>query len=270
VDATLYVRRVDTPVGCCPGRFAPGYKAIVVNSWTETIKGSVRRRLTARQQVLARCLLRGKPWPRWGNLRRVDPFSANFGFDRGTPIDRFYLHRFLDQNRDVITGDVLEIQSPGYTRLFGRHVRRADSVDINPAVLPTYVCDLAKSGGVIPPDRYDCFLLPNTLCVLQDIEGCLRQAVRVVKPGGTVLATTAAFVPLTPDYPDYWHLSADGWREVALRSWSGCGVEIHSHGNCLAAVAAMLGLAVEELTPAELEVDDPRYPVLVTLKCVRR
>ena len=35
----------------------------------------------------------------------------------------------------------------------------------------------------------------------------------------------------------------------------------------LAAVAALLGVAVEELTPAELDYEDRRYPVLVTLFC---
>jgi hypothetical protein len=46
-------------------------------------------------------------------------------------------------------------------------------------------------------------------------------------------------------------------------------VRVEQHGNCLAAAAAMLGLAHEELTPDELDVHDPRYPVLVTLVCRR-
>jgi hypothetical protein len=58
--------------------------------------------------VKARCLLRGYRLPRWGNLRRTTPFSSRFGFERGQPIDRFYLHRFLSAHREVITGDVLE------------------------------------------------------------------------------------------------------------------------------------------------------------------
>ncbi len=44
-------------------------------------------------------------------------------------------------------------------------------------------------------------------------------------------------------------------------------VTVESHGNCLAGVAAMLGLAREELTSAELDVAHPRYPVLVTVMC---
>jgi hypothetical protein len=88
-----------------------------------------------------------------------------------------------------------------------------------------------------------------------------------VRPGGVILATVPGFVPLTPDLEDYWHASANGWRVVAARVWPDCETAVETHGNCLAAVAAMHGIAVEELTPRELDVNDPRYPVLVTIVC---
>ncbi len=216
--------------------------------------------------VRLRCLARGLSLPRWGNLRRLEPFSRTFGMDRGTAVDRHYLDAFLTKWQPDITGDVLEIQAPGYARRHGHALGDTHSVDIMPDHHPTYVCDLAKSQGVIPSDRYDCFLLPNTLCVFEDIEGCLREALRVVKPGGVILATSACFVPMAA-VPDYWRMSPAGWRIVAERAWPGCEVEVEGHGNVLAAVAAMLGLAREELTPAELDVQDPLYPVLITLRC---
>ena len=77
----------------------------------------------------------------------------------------------------------------------------------------------------------------------------------------------AGFLPLIPDGPDYWRFSVQGWSEILTRVWPGCEVTVESHGNCLAAVAAMLGLALEELTPGELDVTDPRYPVLISLVC---
>jgi methyltransferase family protein len=216
-----------------------------------------------------RCWSRGLGVPRWGNLRRLAPFSSTWGVDRGTPIDRYYLHSFFEENRSYITGDVLEIQRPIYTTRFGSNLHTVHSVDIDPQYQPTYVCDLAKSEGIIPSGRYDCFLLPCTLSVLRDIENCLREALRVTKPGGMILAGTSGFVPLTPEseYPDYWHNSTAGWEEIARRVWPGCEVRTESYGNCLAAVATMLGLAHEELTPSELDVYDARYPVLVTLSC---
>lgn len=214
-----------------------------------------------------RCLVRGKEWPRWGNLRRVRPFSDAFGFDRGTPVDRYYLHRFLDAHRDLIRGDVLEIQTTGFAERYGRGLARVDSVDIVPAFSPTFLCDLAHSGDVLPSGAYDCFLLPNTLQHLREPEAALGHALRVLKPGGVILASSAGLLPLTSDVPDYWRLSAAGWRELAGRVWPGCEVQVESHGNCLVAVAAMLGLTVEELTPAELDVRDPRYPVLIVVRC---
>lgn len=215
---------------------------------------------------MARIITRGLPLPRWGNLRRTEPFSSHYGAERGTPIDRYYLERFLQEHRASIRGAVLEVQVSSYTMKFGQDVVRSETIDINPAFSPTYLCDLAKADG-IPANTFDCFLLPATLQGLREIESCLREALRIVRPGGVVLATTAAFVPLMADAPDYWRLSVAGWTELTARVWAGCDVTVKAYGNCLAATASMLGLSAEELSASELDVDDPRYPVVVTLAC---
>jgi hypothetical protein len=229
---------------------------------SERLKAIAGPRLT----VLGRCLLRGLPVPRWGNLRRVRPFSASYGFDRGTPIDRYYLETFLRANQTSITGRVLEVQLPSYTRRFGRSVEESHSVDINPQFGATYTCDLADAPQ-IPSDYYDCFLLPNTLQHVETLRPALRTMLRVTKPGGTILASAAGFLPLIPDGGDFWRLSAQGWGRLLADEWSGCEIDVESHGNCLAAIAAMYGLAQEELHADELDVEDPRYPVLVTIRC---
>ena len=133
------------------------------------LKSIIGPRLT----VLARCVLRGLPLPRWGNMRRVEPFSTAYGFDRGTPVDRYYLDRFLDANRALITGRVLEIQVPSYTRRFGGDVSESHTVDINPAFRATYTCDLADAPQ-IPTGYYDCFLAPNTFQHILDLHTALR------------------------------------------------------------------------------------------------
>jgi SAM-dependent methyltransferase len=217
----------------------------------------------------ARTVTRGLERPSWGNLRRVTPISATYGFERGTPVDRYYVDRFFTAHRDVIRGRVLEIQTRDHIRRYGTDVIAADTLDINPAFQPTYCCDLAHADAVLS-GSYDCFLLPNTLCFLRDLDGALREARRIVRPGGAILATVPGFVPLTPDVKDYWHASADGWRVVADRVWNDCETTIDTHGNCLAAAAAMYGITVEELTARELDVNDPRYPVLVTIACRTR
>lgn len=215
----------------------------------------------------ARCLVKGKPLPRWGNLRRTTPLSEQFGADRGTPIDRYYLHRFMERHRASITGEVLEVQLASYAKLFGQKVTRVDTFDIDPRFQPTFVCDLGDADAVLPASRYDCVLLPNTLHHLRLIAASLRQLLRVLKPGGVALASACGLVPLIPDGPDYWHLSEEGWREVTSGALAGHEVQVEAHGNCLAAVAAMMGIAVEEVTAAELDQHDRRYPVLITVFC---
>ena len=228
---------------------------------------AAKRFAGSRATVQLRCLLRGYGLPRWGNLRRTTPFSSTFGFERGTPIDRHYLHQFFDAHRDLITGNVLEVQTGSYTQRFGHHVRRADTFDIVPSFAPTFLCDFAHCESVIPSDTYNCLLLPNTLQHFRELDRCLAHAFRVVAPGGAILASSGGSLPLTGDVPDYWRLSPDGWRELLARAWPVADITVSGHGNCLAAVAAQMGLAVEELTPAELDVHDSRYPVLTTIAC---
>jgi Methyltransferase domain len=219
-----------------------------------------------RLTVLARCVLRDLPVPRWGNMRRTAPFSTTFGFDRGTPIDRYYLEHFLDSHRHSITGRVLEVQVPSYTKRFGHGVRESHTVDVNPEFRATYTCDLADAPE-IPADYYDCFLVPNTSQHLAALEPALRTMLRVVKPGGIILLSAACLLPLIPDGGDYRRTTPEGWRLILDTAWPRCDVTIDAHGNCLAAAAAMYGLAHEELSPAELDVHDRRYPVLVTIWC---
>ncbi len=209
--------------------------------------------------------MRGLPIPRWGNLRRVEPFSRTFGFERGTPIDRFYLHRFLEANRDAISGRVLEVQVPSYTQTYGHDIEVSHTVDIDPKFRATYTCDLADAPQ-IPSGGYDCFIVPNTLQHVADPGSVLRTMLRVVKPGGTVLASAAGLLPLIPDGDELWRLTPEGWRRTLAREWPGCDVEVQGHGNCLAAIAAMHGLALEELHDHELLSTDVRYPVLVTIR----
>ena len=55
----------------------------------------------------------------FGDFWRLTPVSTDWGFDRGRPVDRYYIERFLQQHAADIRGHVLEIGDDAYTRRFG-------------------------------------------------------------------------------------------------------------------------------------------------------
>ena len=59
----------------------------------------------------------------FGNLRRT-PISQDFNYDRGSPIERYYIEQFLMQQVGQIQGRVLEIGDRQYILRFGgdRHL----------------------------------------------------------------------------------------------------------------------------------------------------
>src|ERR1041384_1893415 len=55
----------------------------------------------------------------FGSLRRTTPISGEFGLDRGEPVDRYYVEKFLERHAEDIRGRVLEIGDDRYTKKFG-------------------------------------------------------------------------------------------------------------------------------------------------------
>ena len=45
----------------------------------------------------------------WLAAARTGPVSEQWGRDRGTPVDRWYIERFLDRHASDIRGHVLEV-----------------------------------------------------------------------------------------------------------------------------------------------------------------
>lgn len=202
-----------------------------------------------------------------GNLRRLKPFSQSYGWDRGTPVDRYYVDRFFERHSAQITGDVLEIDRNIYTRRYGRDLGNVHSFDIDPGSEPTFLCDLAHSENVLKSEAYDCVLLPCTLSYLREIELCLENVLRVLKPGGVILASGGGLFRLDTKDNDFWRLTPAGWRELLQRVWPDCEVVVEGEGNCLAVVASNFGLALEELRSEELDYYDPLFPVVTHIYC---
>lgn len=147
-----------------------------------------RRWLTHRPRLRRWWRRLGRP-ARLGALSRLTPVSDNWGFDRGTPIDRYYIEQFLARHGGDIRGAVLAVKDDTYTRRFARGVDRADVVDIDPAnPRATIHADLADARS-IADGSFDCVILTQTLHLIYDVEAVVRHAHRILRPGGIFLAT---------------------------------------------------------------------------------
>jgi SAM-dependent methyltransferase len=210
---------------------------------------------------------------RWGDLRRVTPVSRLFGFDRGLPIDRYYIEGFLARHAGDIRGRVLEVGDDSYIRRFGGE--RAVVRDVlhvsarNPSA--TIVGDLSRADH-IPSDTFDCFICTQTLHLIYDFRRAIETIHRILKPGGVLLATFPGITQISRDEWSeswYWSFTALSARRLFEEVFPPADVAVEAHGNVLVAVAFLHGLAAAELRPEELDHHDPDYQCLITVRAVK-
>lgn len=211
----------------------------------------------------------------FGGLRRVTPVSRLFGFERGLCIDRYYIENFLEARREDVRGRVLEVGDPAYTHRFGRdRVERSEVLHVTPGEEgATLYGRLDDPDFPLEDGALDCLILTQVFCVVPNLQQAVRTVHRILKPGGTLLASLPGLAQISRYDMDRW---GDYWRftDLAARHLFGevFGLErteIVTHGNVLAVVAYLHGLAAGELTPQELDHHDPDYPVVVTVRATK-
>lgn len=223
------------------------------------VAGRVRREIDRRRR------------PRWGNLRRHRPFSDRYGYDRGTPVDRTYVHRCYESWRADITGAVLEVRDPEFTDRYGHDVTSIDLIDVDPRnTRATIVADLTEPGAV-PGERWDCVVLPQTVHLVTDPAAAVGNAYRALRPGGVLLVTAPCLARVDPDIPDgdRWRFPPAGLRLLVEGACPGADVDLVAHGNLVSTMAFLLGLATHELRPEDLDRRDGGYPLVAGAR-VRR
>jgi GT2 family glycosyltransferase/SAM-dependent methyltransferase len=210
---------------------------------------------------------------RFGSLRRVTPISREFGFDRGLPIDRYYIEQFLSVHAVDIRNRVLEIGDDTYMRRFGgSRITKSDVLHVsegNPQA--TLVGDLTCAGH-IPSDSFDCIILTQTLHLIYDTRAALRTLYRILKPGGVLLATFPGISQLSQDRwreTWYWGFTRLSARRLFEEIFPATHVSVDVSGNVLAASAFLYGLAAGELRHQELDYRDPDYEISIMVRAVK-
>ena len=208
---------------------------------------------------------------RFGSLRRLEPISREYGFDRGQPIDRHYIETFLAAHAADVAGHVLEIKDDAYTRRFGaERVTRSDVLCLEADdTRATIVGDLVSADHV-PAATFDCAIVTQTLQLIYDVRAALATIHRILKPGGVLLATVPGMSQTSPhgDWGERW---AWGFTRVSARNlvaeaFPGGTVEVETFGNVVTAIASLHGLSTDELRPEELAHRDPEYQLSIGIR----
>jgi glycosyltransferase involved in cell wall biosynthesis/SAM-dependent methyltransferase len=243
---------------------------------------SARKRARSVLRWLKRRALRYLPktaqrqWPpeignvNFGQLSTTRPISNDFGWERGTPIDRYYIEKFLATRADDINGRVLEIGDDAYSRQFGGdRVTKQDILHVDPAnSRATLVGDLI-SPNVLPAIAFDCIVLTQTLQLIFELEQAVDRLYDALKPGGVLLLTVPGISQIDrQEWRSRWCWS---FTEISIRRlfeirFTSDALEVQAHGNVFAAIAYLTGAVLEDVDVVKLDVRDTAYPVVVTLR----
>jgi len=210
----------------------------------------------------------------FGDLARLEPISRDWGFDRGTPVDRFYIERFLDRHSSDIRGRVLEVADNAYTRRFGGdRVERSDILHPttgNPRA--TLIADLGTGDGV-PETLFDCVICTQTLQFIYDVRRAVTSLYQMLRPAGVLLITVPGISQISVEdmetTGDYWRFTNASLRKILCGNF-GDQVAVECAGNVYAATAFLQGVAVEELDGPSLATVDPQFQMMLLGRAVRQ
>jgi SAM-dependent methyltransferase len=211
---------------------------------------------------------------RFGNLRSQKPISPDWGMERGQPIDRYYIERFLSNHASDIQGRVLEIGDNTYTCKFGQE-RVTESVVLHVAEQKEHVTLIGSLTdiNVFPACSFDCFIVTQTLQTIFDVPSAVRTIHHCLKPGGVALITVPGISKVSrydmERWGYYWSFTTGSIEKLLSESFPRDHLMIEAYGNVLTSIAFLHGLATQDLSKKELDYCDPDYQLLITVRAVR-
>ncbi len=207
----------------------------------------------------------------WLAAKTTKPISTKYGFDRGTPIDRYWIEDFLSNNKKYIKGRCLEVTDDAYTFKYGgKKVSQADVLDVDKSnKKANFYGDLRDLKNVVEDNTYDCIILTQVLGLIDNLGNAVSECHRILKPGGVLLVTSACFSPTYDLKSDYWRFTPHGAENLFGRFFDENDLEVTSYGNVLAGQCFWVGMSQEDLTTEELQYNDPRFPCIVAIKAIK-
>lgn len=125
----------------------------------------------------------------WKDLRNINPISDIFGLERGTPVDRFYIERFLEQEKKLIYGTVLEIGDNYYSEKNNSGIQKQEVSHFTHGNSKAAIVVNLTNKESLKAIFSDCFIGPQTLNFIYDIKSAVEGIYHVLKNEGYALVT---------------------------------------------------------------------------------
>lgn len=195
------------------------------------------------------------------------PISAQFGTERGTPIDRYYIERFLAKRKEFITGDVLEIEDNSYTKLFGAKECQSLVMNVSSgAPNVDFVANL-ETGEGIREGVADCFICTQTLMYIYNLESAVNNIYTLLKRNGVLLLTCSGISQNSRRCMEYYGCTFNYNYEALIKLFGDNSkyeiIDCGSYGNVKTVCAHLAGLCQEDLKHEDFIECDKYYPLIV-------
>ena len=202
----------------------------------------------------------------------LKPLSYRFGAERGKPIDRYYIEKFLEDNSKYIQGDVAEIAENTYTIKYGINVKNSYIYHVE-GLNGAKKVNLETGDGVVD-GALDCLILTQTLQTIYDLSITMKNIKRLLKKDGTALITLPGITQISlrdyNNWGDRWRFNDIVARELAINAgFEPEKIEVQSHGNIKTCFALLYGLCLEDMKEEDFKYIDKQYQMLITMRITK-
>ena len=204
-------------------------------------------------------------------------FVANdFGFNRGSPVDRFYIDKFFAKNSQIVTGKCLEFGDTSYIVKYGKLVSKKvtfNYCDVSSMAGDELMGDISNIDS-LPSGLFDCILCVNVLNFIYDTPSALLGLKKLLNSSGRIILTVAGPSAHISRYDmdrwgDYWRMTDKALMNLVQDA--GFHVEkSETFGNPYSCSAQLNGLSVEDLIEEKIIPTHPDYQLLVALVLSQR
>lgn len=197
-----------------------------------------------------------------GFLTLVEPVSRLFGNDRGTPVDRYYIEKYLEQSSCELPNplSVIEVGEDTYSKKYFPNANH-DILDFSKGM------DLTVKES-LPYSKYEVFICTQVFHQIFDIKSAISGSRYLLKKGGVMLATVCGNITKlarNEEYDHYWGFTEKSIGLLMAEEYGDNNIRVESYGNAAVATAFIQGVSMEEIDADILEKKDKDFAVCISI-----